>query len=185
MAAAGAGYAVDRGVLPGRSTVFRRLGLHGPAGRVPDVPNARILTGTLTSSARGERPSGWSIAYPPGAAENLPVAVVLHGASGIHASAFARNELALGYYLTAAVQAGAAPFAFASIDGGGSYWHPRTTGEDSSAMVVDEFLLAKRPAGGFERGDHNYEFWRGSPPATCGSSRRRWTGRPADHSRSQ
>ena len=40
----------------------------------------------------------------------------------------------------AAVAAGAPPFAIATVDGGTSYWHPRPSGDDASAMVVDELL---------------------------------------------
>jgi enterochelin esterase-like enzyme len=36
--------------------------------------------------------------------------------------------------------AGVAPFAIAAVDGGTSYWHPRPSGEDAGAMVVEEFL---------------------------------------------
>ena len=37
-------------------------------------------------------------------------------------------------------QAGYPPFAVAAVDGGNGWWHRRATGEDSGAMVLNEFL---------------------------------------------
>lgn len=70
----------------------------------------------------------------------LPVAVVLHGRGNNHASAFSPHYLGLDRFLSAAVGAGATPYAMASVDGGESYWHARADGEDAGAMVVNEFL---------------------------------------------
>ncbi len=42
--------------------------------------------------------------------------------------------------LAQAVAAGLPPFAVVAVDGGGSYWHKRASGEDSGAMVLDELL---------------------------------------------
>jgi len=42
--------------------------------------------------------------------------------------------------LAEAVTAGLPPFAVVAVDGGGSYWHRRASGEDSGAMVTDELL---------------------------------------------
>jgi S-formylglutathione hydrolase FrmB len=83
---------------------------------------------------------GWTIAYPPGPVRRLPVAVVLHGWGADHTSAFSSDYLGLGRFLAAAVAQGAAPFALASVDGGDTYWHARSDGGDSGAMVTDEFL---------------------------------------------
>jgi S-formylglutathione hydrolase FrmB len=65
--------------------------------------------------------------------------VALHGLGGSHAT-LTGPEFALDRYLAAAVAAGAPPFAIATVDGGTSYWHPRPSGDDASAMVVDELL---------------------------------------------
>ena len=42
--------------------------------------------------------------------------------------------------LAQAVEAGLPPFAVVAVDGGGSYWHKRASGEDSGAMVLDELI---------------------------------------------
>ena len=39
-----------------------------------------------------------------------------------------------------AVAAGLPPFAVVAVDGGGSYWHKRASGEDAGAMVLDELI---------------------------------------------
>jgi S-formylglutathione hydrolase FrmB len=138
-----AGYAVDEDVLPGRSFLYRHLGLDGPDGVVPNVEPGRATSGSFVSQARGGRRTGWSIALPPGGkpgARPLPVAVVLHGRGNNHVSAFSPNYLGLDRFLAAAVGQGATPFAMASVDGGESYWHARANGDDAGSMVVDELL---------------------------------------------
>jgi S-formylglutathione hydrolase FrmB len=85
--------------------------------------------------------------YPPGnrADAQLPVVLMLHGRGGDHTSAV--NDLGADRYLSAAVQAGTAPFALAAVDGGtDNYWHRRTSGDDPQRMLTAEFLplLAKR-----------------------------------------
>jgi S-formylglutathione hydrolase FrmB len=42
--------------------------------------------------------------------------------------------------LAQAVDAGLPPFAVVAVDGGGSYWHKRASGEDSGAMVLTELI---------------------------------------------
>jgi S-formylglutathione hydrolase FrmB len=42
--------------------------------------------------------------------------------------------------LAQAAESGIAPFAVVAVDGGGSYWHKRASGEDTSAMVLDELI---------------------------------------------
>ena len=42
--------------------------------------------------------------------------------------------------LAQAVAAGIPPVAVVAVDGGGSYWHKRASGEDSGAMVLDELI---------------------------------------------
>lgn len=96
--------------------------------------------GAFTSRACG-RDVSWQLALPPGhaAADGLPVALVLHGRGGDAAAAFA--GLALGGYLADVVAAGTPPFALASVDGGDhGYWHRRASGEDTQAMLLEEYL---------------------------------------------
>jgi S-formylglutathione hydrolase FrmB len=137
---AAAGAAVAVGVLPGRSWVYRHFGPQGVDGVVPRVPGGRTVSGSFVSEARLGKHCGWTIAYPPGHQKGLPVAVVLHGRHSDHTTAFSPRHLALDRYLAAVVRRGAAPFALASVDGGDTYWHARSTGEDAGAMVRDELL---------------------------------------------
>lgn len=142
--AGAAAEAVNLRLLPGRSTMYRVLGLDGPAGTVPDVDPVPSTSGAFVSSARRGETVGWTIAAPK-ADGPLPIAVALHGYGDDHADFFGSH---LGYdrFLAAHVAAGGAPFAIASVDGGNRYWHRRADGDDPAAMVVDEFLplLARR-----------------------------------------
>ncbi|MBT2501759.1 alpha/beta hydrolase-fold protein [Curtobacterium sp. ISL-83] len=136
--AGAAGEAVNLRLLPGRSTMYRVLGLDGPAGAVPDVQPVPSVSGSFTSTARRGREVGWTIAAPA-SAHPLPVAVALHGYAGSHRS-FSGNALGYDRFLAAHVRAGGAPFAIASVDGGNGYWHRRADGDDPGAMVTREFL---------------------------------------------
>jgi len=61
--------------------------------------------------------------------------VCLHGRFADHTSLFG-NHIGLDRFLAADPQ----PYAIAAVDGGDTYWHPRASGEDAGAMVVEEFL---------------------------------------------
>jgi pimeloyl-ACP methyl ester carboxylesterase len=132
---------VESNILPGRSTLYRAMGWDGPQGVIPKTKPGPIVMGSFTSAARLGKTSRWELAYPPGseAGDKLPVLVGLHGFGGSHRSMFG-DHLGLEYFLAQAVADGVAPFAIASVDGGSSYWHKRLTGENSAAMVTDEFL---------------------------------------------
>ncbi|MFC5264416.1 alpha/beta hydrolase [Kribbella qitaiheensis] len=132
--------------MPGRTRVHDVLGLTGEDGVVPEVAAGPVESGSFASAAR-RTAVGWTVMYPHGqrADARLHVVLVLHGRGGDHTSAI--NDLGADRYLTAAVQAGTAPFALAAVDGGtDSYWHLRATGEDPQAMLTTELLplLAKR-----------------------------------------
>jgi enterochelin esterase-like enzyme len=90
--------------------------------------------------------TGWSVIQPPGARPGLPVVVALHALGQDHTS-LVSPTFGLDRYLAAAVAAGVPPFAIAAADGGTSYWHPRPSGEDAGAMVVDELLPLLRRRG--------------------------------------
>ncbi|MDX6261083.1 MAG: hypothetical protein QOH84_2771 [Kribbellaceae bacterium] len=76
----------------------------------------------------------------------LPVVLMLHGRGGDHTSAI--NDLKADRYLTAAVQAGTAPFALATVDGGAdNYWHRRASGDDPLRMLTTEFLPVLKKLG--------------------------------------
>jgi S-formylglutathione hydrolase FrmB len=138
--AAGAAVGVNEGVLPGWSRLVRHLAGHSDVTPIPDAVPGHTVSGSFVSAARGDRRCGWSIAFPPGHASRLPVAVVLHGRGADHRSAFSDSYLALDRFLAAVVERGARPFALASVDGGDTYWHARSDGEDAGTMVLQEFL---------------------------------------------
>jgi acetyl esterase/lipase len=139
LAGTGSVVAIEDGALPGRIRLADMLGgcnvdAVPPSGTVGDV-----TTGQFMSSAR-HREVGWSLALPPGRGgpAGLPVALVLHGRGEDHSSGF--DELKLQQFLAAYVRAGGTPFALAAIDGGDSYWHPRSNGDNPLAMITQEFL---------------------------------------------
>jgi pimeloyl-ACP methyl ester carboxylesterase len=142
--AAGAGAGVYEGALPGRPQLQAVLGLNGEAGKVPDVEPALAEEGSFVSERRGGVETGFTVLTPLNSPAGLPVVVALHGRGSNHRS-LARG-LRLERFLEDHVERGGAPFALCTVDGGQSYWHPRPSGEDASAMVVDEFLpmLAER-----------------------------------------
>ncbi|BBZ00036.1 alpha/beta hydrolase-fold protein [Mycolicibacterium fallax] len=125
-----------------------RLGFAGVAGAVgavaltPRVPAAppvasTMVTGSFVSAARGGVNTNWAIARPPGQGASLRPVIALHGKGGDAASVMAGG---VESGLAQAVAAGVPPFAVVSVDGGGGYWHRRSSGEDAGAMVLDELL---------------------------------------------
>lgn len=93
--------------------------------------------GSFSSAARGGVETDWAIARPPGQTSALRPVIALHG-KGADAATVMAGGVEQG--LAQAVDAGLPPFAVVAVDGGGSYWHKRASGEDSGAMVVDELL---------------------------------------------
>ncbi|WP_313673729.1 alpha/beta hydrolase-fold protein [Mycolicibacterium sp.] len=100
-------------------------------------PAATMVTGTFISAARGGIPTRWAIARPPGQTAPLRAVIALHG-KGSSAAAVMAGGVEGG--LAQAVAAGSPPFAVVAVDGGGSYWHRRASGEDAGAMVTDELI---------------------------------------------
>lgn len=105
-----------------------------PFGRA-DPPT--MVTGSFISAARGGVPTNWAIARPPGQTGALRPVIALHG-KGSSAAAVMAGGVEGG--LAQAVAAGLPPFAVVAVDGGGSYWHRRASGEDTGAMVLDELI---------------------------------------------
>ena len=138
LAAAAVAETVNLRLLPGRSTMYRVLGLDGQPGRIPDVTPVPTSSGSFVSKARGGRTVGWTIAAPESSGP-LPIAVALHGYGGSHRTFFGDG---LGYdrFLAEHIAHGGAPFAVAGVDGGNRYWHRRVDGDDPGAMVLDEFV---------------------------------------------
>ncbi len=96
-----------------------------------------MTTGQFVSAARGGIPTNWAIARPPGQTKPLRAVIALHG-KGSDAATVMAGGVEQG--LAQAVAAGLPPFAVVAVDGGGSYWHKRSSGEDSGAMVLDELI---------------------------------------------
>ena len=100
-------------------------------------PAPTMVTGSFVSAARGGTATNWAIARPPGQTKALRPVIALHG-KGSDASTVMAGGVEQG--LAQAVNAGLPPFAVVAVDGGGSYWHKRASGEDAGAMVLDELL---------------------------------------------
>ncbi|MFV0496350.1 alpha/beta hydrolase [Mycobacterium sp.] len=115
-----------------------------PTGPAPfDPPEAgktlpTTLTGSFVSAARGGVETNWVIAMPPGQTKMLRPVIALHGKDG---NANMMLECGVEDALAQLVADGKPPFAVVGVDGGAnSYWHRRTDGTDSGAMVLDELL---------------------------------------------
>ncbi|MFM9036039.1 MAG: alpha/beta hydrolase [Mycobacterium sp.] len=107
------------------------------APAVADQSQPTMVTGTFVSAARGGIPTDWAIARPPGQTGSLRPLIALHG-KGSSAAAVMAGGVEGG--LAQAVAAGLPPFAVVAVDGGGSYWHRRASGEDAGAMVTGELI---------------------------------------------
>src|SRR6202044_1855502 len=145
-AAAGAlgAYAMGR-LLPGRPPVATPVVMTGtgiPLAPPPPLepaaaPAPTMVTGSFLSAARGGVATDWAIARPPGQTKPLRPVIALHG-KGSSAATVMEGGVEQG--LAQAVAAGLPPFAVVAVDGGGSYWHKRASGEDCSAMVLNELI---------------------------------------------
>jgi S-formylglutathione hydrolase FrmB len=93
--------------------------------------------GIFISAARGNVPTQWAIARPPGQTAPLRPIIALHGKGQSAAAVMAGG---VEQALAQAVAAGLPPVAVVAVDGGGSYWHKRASGEDAGAMVLDELI---------------------------------------------
>ncbi|MGD9958974.1 alpha/beta hydrolase [Nocardioides sp.] len=142
-----------RGVLAGGAGIIG-LGVVGAAGWelapyrvkeslgltpdpfIPDAPEGQVRLETVSSAAMGADVDLFT-AVPEGYGDGagLPVVVILHGSS---ASAAEFRDFGFGHFLTAAVQAGAAPFVLAGTDDGPAGWVPDGSGADPQAMLTEE-----------------------------------------------
>ena len=145
MGALGA-YALDR-LPPARAPLTTPVTMAGtgvplaprpPLDPVPAPAAApTMVTGSFVSTARGGIATNWAIARPPGQTKPLRPVIALHG-KGSSAATVMDGSVEQG--LAQAVAAGLPPFAVVAVDGGGSYWHKRASGEDSGAMVLNELI---------------------------------------------
>jgi len=113
-----------------------------PPGEQPTPSSTKTesthVTGSFVSAARGGVETKWAVALPPGRyAQPLHTVIALHGrdmdADGV-------MDMGVEAGLAELARAGYPPFAVAAVDGGNGWWHRRVTGEDSGAMVLNEFL---------------------------------------------
>ncbi len=103
----------------------------------PSDPAPTMTTGSFVSAARGGITTNWAIARPPGQIKPLRPVIALHG-KGSDAATVMAGGVEQG--LAQAVNAGLPPFAVVAVDGGGTYWHKRASGEDAGAMVLNELI---------------------------------------------
>jgi len=138
--AATGGALVESNLLPGRARLRDGLGLDGPDAPMPSAQTGPMVTGTFRSESRAGLETRWAVSYPPGspADARLPVLVSLHGKGATHRTFF--DLLGLDRFLALVVVNGIPPFAVAAVDGGDRYWHERRAGDDSGAMVMEEFV---------------------------------------------
>jgi S-formylglutathione hydrolase FrmB len=136
VAGAGVTAAAGAGLLPIPAGLQRKLSPADPTAGIPAAAEGDVRLERRVSRARG-RQVGFFTAAPAGhgGGTGLPVCLVLHGAS---ASTADFRRFGLARFLTAAVQAGAAPFVLAGADGGRTYWAGDGAGDDPQAMLRDE-----------------------------------------------
>jgi enterochelin esterase-like enzyme len=96
------------------------------------------ITGSFVSAARGGKLTNWVIARPPGASQPIRPIIALHPRDG--SATTVMDEMDVQDALAQATKVGWPPFAVVAVDGGNSYWHRRTSGEDAGAMVLTELL---------------------------------------------
>ncbi len=102
------------------------------------LPNR--LSGSFVSEARGGIKTNWVIVMPPGHNRQnsyLRPVIALHGKDG---DASQMLDLGVEDGLAKLTKEGKLPFAVVGVDGGNTYWHKRTSGGDSGAMVLEELL---------------------------------------------
>ncbi|WP_261567359.1 esterase family protein [Frankia gtarii] len=118
-----------------------------PPGAVPRAAAAgpAVVASTTFTSAARRRPVTMVTVTPAGGGRGLPVCLVLHGRGDDARRAV--GLLGLDRLLPAAIDAGVAPFALAAVDGGETYWHPRASGDDPEAMILDEIRPRLAAAG--------------------------------------
>jgi S-formylglutathione hydrolase FrmB len=95
------------------------------------------ISGSFVSAARGGKLTNWIIALPPGQAGPVRPVIALHAVGG---NANQMVDLGVEDALAQLVKAGRPAFAMVGVDGGDGYWHRRTNGEDSGAMVLGELI---------------------------------------------
>ena len=129
-----------------RDAWYRFSGAYGEPGAPPPAYGVTYADGELPS-VHLDAPASFAIAYPPGvkpdgtaAVRKLPVLICLPG-RGRSPGEVLRGGLRFGDYVADAIEKrGVTPFAVAAVQASDTYWHPRESGDDAMAMLVDEFI---------------------------------------------
>jgi enterochelin esterase-like enzyme len=133
-------------IAPGRHVLDEMLG-RCDINAVPPSTEPGVVVRASFYSARRARTVGYALAYPPGVAggAKLPVCLVLHAWGTDYRDPFD----GVGYHrmLAAAVAAGVPRFVLAAVDGGDTYWHPRASGDNPIAMLLEDFPVVLRQHG--------------------------------------
>jgi enterochelin esterase-like enzyme len=137
LVAFGAAAAFEHGRLTG---AIARLSAGHQHGNVHRPSGATVTYRTFASRVLG-KDVAYGIAWPAGvvAGTPLPVCFCLPG-RGAGPAPILGAPLQMADVLGEVVRGQTKPFALAAVDGGQSYWHHRTSGEDRMAMLVDEFI---------------------------------------------
>jgi pimeloyl-ACP methyl ester carboxylesterase len=129
-----------------RSYWWRLTGAYGEPGVYPPRGDVLYRYGTM-SSPRVSGAVEYGIATPGGLARmrqaerwKAPVCYCLPG-RGRGPREVLEGDLRLGDFAAQAIaERGAAPFVLVAVRGGDTYWHPRASGEDALAMLLDELI---------------------------------------------
>ncbi len=110
-------------------------GCAGPDGPVPPAPANDPVAGRFRSRHVPEDDVGFMVWRPDGRAASaaLPVLVALPGGGSTARVAF--DDLHQHAFLAAELARRGGAAGLAAVDGGESYWHARTDGEDRMAML--------------------------------------------------
>jgi pimeloyl-ACP methyl ester carboxylesterase len=139
---------VQAEIVPGRAAMWDAVDAYVPdrspkraRGPVEWLTWRSVFRPGIDTRALVMTPPGTDLADPGG----LPVCLVLHGRGARAHDAFL---LRLPGFLADAVAVGTPPFALVAVDGGSSYWHPRTDGSDTLRLLTDD-VLPRLAARGF------------------------------------
>ena len=157
---AAAGLLAAAGIVGARSWRVRDAwydltGDYGEPGAFPAHHDVTYVYDAMPSRILG-RDVEYGVAWPPGhrlPGRGLPLSFVLPG-RGRGPREMLQGNLRLGDFAAQpVVQGDALPFALVAVDGADTYWHRRASGEDSMAMLLDEFIpFCERKYGGGARG---------------------------------
>lgn len=125
-----------------RSYWYQLTGAYDEPGAYPPPYDVKYVYDTMPSKILG-RDVEYGVAWPPGhklPGGGLPLCFCLPG-RGRGPREMLEGNLRLGDFAAASVVAQKTlPFALVSVNGGDTYWHRRASGEDSMAMLLDEFI---------------------------------------------